>query len=153
MKKLKGSWLQIILCIGLPVLFLMINALVVVNHLSTNSIPLDDSLLSEDYAMLFSNSYSIAVLVCAIINVVFVLAMVFLNMNSKAMWWVYLVINLAVASFFVYRFNYNYPSDSDTFTLTTIMYLLLYFITHFISSIFTCSDYKHFNPIARFVRR
>ncbi len=153
MKKFKGSWLQILLSIALPLVFLIVNSLVVVNYLSTNSIPLDDTLLSEDYALLYNSSYLISIIVCIAINILFVLAMVFMNMNSKAMWWIYLVANIAISCIFVYRFTMNYPSDSSTFKLTALMYMLSYFVTYFISSIFTCSDYKHFNPIARFIRR
>lgn len=153
MKKLKGSWLQILLCIAIPVIILLINSLAVVNSLSINAVPLDDSLASEDFANLYSSAFFSAFITCIAVNVLIVLAMIFLNMNSMAMWFIFLILNIALSCFNIYSFTSDFPADTDSVTLISVMYAALFFATYFISSVFTCSDFKHFNPIARFVRR
>ena len=153
MKKLAGSVVQIILSIAIPIIFFLINSFVVEPNLSVNAIPLDETLAAEDFAVAFSDVFLKSVLVCIILNVLFVIAMVFLNMNSTAVWFIFLVLNMLVSCVFVYLFRVDYLTDTDTFVTTTLMFTLLNFVTYFISSIFTCSDYKHFNPVARFIRR
>lgn len=153
MLKLKQSWLQLILCIAIPIIMLLISTFVVFNELSTNSIPLDDAITSEDFAILYSAMFNIIFRICIIMNIVMVLSMVFLNMNSRVIWVIYMLINLIVPSIFLFRFNIFFPSDTNSTSIIALMFLGLYFLTFFVSSIFTCPDYKHFNPVACLIRR
>lgn len=153
MLKFKHSWLQIILCIAIPVIMLLVNTFVIVNRLSINSIPIDDTITSEDFANLYSAMFNVAFWTCIIMNIVMVLSMVFLNMNSRVIWVIYLLINLIVPCTFLFRFNINFPSDTSSMSLMALMYFGMYFLTFFVSSIFTCPDYKHFNPVACLIRR
>ena len=153
MLKFKQSWLQLILCIAIPVIMLLVSTFVIVNKLSTNSIPLDDAITSEDFAILYSAMFNVIFRICIIMNIIMVLSMIFLNMNSRVIWVIYLLINLIVPGAFLFRFNIFFPSDTNSMSLIALMFFGMYFLTFFVSSIFTCPDYKHFNPTACLIRR